>query len=93
MLEVDETKLVEQLKRQARLEISQLFLGVGEDYASAFLAFNDILVIAEALGAEGIDEWESNGWQSDYFCTIQHEDKEYLIQASGFYGGVSLCVA
>lgn len=32
------------------------------------------------------DNLETNGWQWDYWFTIEHKGKEYCLEGNGFYG-------
>jgi hypothetical protein len=51
-------------------------------------------VFFEILKDKGIDidsdEWDTNGWQYDYWQNFTHNDIKYQVSGGGYYGKLSL---
>jgi len=58
---------------------------------------NDCLCIGDIEShlleiAESNDDFESNGWEFDYWCTYKIKDKTLNISGSGYYGGLHIII-
>ena len=46
--------------------------------------------LEKKLGFKDLDEFDSNGWQYDYWIEVEFGEKEYIISGSGYYGNLHL---
>ena len=48
---------------------------------------NDVIEFVEKeLGGKHNEDWETNGWQWDYWINFKINDKEYTLSGDGYYG-------
>ncbi len=70
-------------------QINKVILGEIEEYNSDFATLDDVKSYLESVGFEE-GEFDSNGWQWDFWQYMMNDKQEnYIISGSGYYGGVS----
>jgi hypothetical protein len=70
------TELIE--KGEGTIENDCLCIGDIESHLGEIASFND--------------DFDSNGWEFDYWCTYKINDKTLNINGSGYYGGLSITI-
>lgn len=56
----------------------------------AELGFNTIANGSLNLCNSGGNEWDTNGWQVDFWWKIHRDEKSYMLAGSLFYGKIKL---
>ena len=79
------------LKDLIRKGIECLFQGEIEKLEIDCYSPSKIFKIIKSMGIEiDEDEFETNGWQYDYWQNITHNNKKYVIHGSGYYGNLTI---
>lgn len=81
-------KILEHIKDQIRA-----FLDSEENSIALPGAFpNDVITFMESEEIDAIynDDLETNGWQWDFWCTLNIGEEKFTLDGNGFYGGMRL---
>lgn len=72
-------------------DLEDLLNGEIQKFSADCLCIGDI---ESHLGEIGIsnDDFESNGWEFDYWCTYAIKDRKLCISGSGYYGGIHITI-
>ena len=86
---------VEELIHEGRGVLRKGFLSVlrgdkAEFKMNGLLPSNEAYQALTDLGAESLDDTETNGWQGDAWTTFKFEGREFILATGAFYGEICL---
>lgn len=82
-------EIIEQAKVEAFEAMKEMLEGKRVTYEAHLLSPYMIIDIFDSLNMEYNDDFETNGWQLDYWFGGTYKDKEIRVSGSGYYGGLS----
>ena len=71
--------------------MKKVFSGEVDKYDISLTCVENLVRAAEDLGAKILtDEFETNGWQYDYWMPCIFDGKRFILEGSGYYGNGSV---
>jgi hypothetical protein len=83
-----EETIREALYENLKTGIQKVISGELTEYKSSFLSPDDIISELVSMGGDDSGEMDSNGWQWDFWQTVELDGVSYGIGGSGYYGGI-----
>jgi hypothetical protein len=78
-----------QLTVKLKVEIDKVIIGDENEFQSDILCANEISeYLKEKYGVEK-EDFDSNGWDYDFWIYYTINDKKYMLSGSGYYGGIT----
>jgi hypothetical protein len=81
----------EQLLQEMREGIDKVVSGEIQSFRSGFLPPSEFVDYIEGKYSQQ-DDFDTNGWDYDYWIRFTINDKKYTVYGSGYYGGVTFAV-
>ena len=69
-------------------DVSKLLSGEIDNVENDCLSIGYVEDYLNKLG-ENLDDYDSNGWQHDYWMSWNINGNKYILSGSGYYGGIS----
>ena len=82
------SKIKEQQLEIFKQDVSKLLLGEINNINNDCLSIGDVEQYLNELGIN-LDNYDSNGWQHDYWNSWDINEIKYTLAGSGYYGGIS----
>ena len=83
---IDKDEIKSKVKEAMIQDIQSVLDGTIKQIGLLYVRPNDIIVYIESIGGKNNDDFETNGWQWDYWLTLTIDNKKYSISGDGYYG-------
>jgi hypothetical protein len=82
--------ITEEVRKKVLYEIKLLFDGKVDSVKIDCFCPSEAIKCLEELGAEESDDFDTNGWQYDYWIKLEYNGKKYCLSGSGYYGNLTI---
>lgn len=78
-----------QLIENMKIAINKVINGEQKSVSLDGIYPNDVKEYIEELGGEDLQEFDSNGWQWDFWMYFLYNGQRYMLAGSGYFGDLT----
>jgi hypothetical protein len=81
-----------QMTAKLKVEIEKVVFGSEEEFQSDVLCADEVIRFIQEKYEDDYEnlDFDTNGWQMDFWINLKVNNKKFILSGSGYYGGIKL---